>query len=113
MGVMKLVVTGVKQGVKYSPAIAVAVREARGPVTEFAKGRVEASRLRRLALAKATSLKDGALLSLVHGEQPVGVVFSGEQPVAGVTGLGLRGPAAARRARRHRRDTTARPAPGN
>ena len=82
MGVMKLVVTGVKQGVKYSPAIAVAVREARGPVTEFAKGRVEASRLRRLALAKATSLKDGALLSLVHGEQPVWVVFSGEQPVA-------------------------------
>ena len=82
MGVVKLVMTGVKQGVKYSPAIAVAVREARGPVTEFAKGRVESSRQKRLALAKATSLKDGSMLSLVHGEQQVWVVFSGDQPVA-------------------------------
>lgn len=82
MGVVKLVMTGVKQGVRYSPAIAVAVKEARGPVTEFAKGRVEASRQRRLALAKATSLEDGSVLSVVHGEQPVWVVFSGNQPVA-------------------------------
>lgn len=82
MGVVKLVMTGVKQGVRYSPAIAVAVKEARGPLTEFAKGRVEASRQRRLALAKATSLEDGSVLSVVHGEQPVWVVFSGDQPVA-------------------------------
>ena len=82
MGVVKLVVTGVKQGVKYSPAIAAVVKEARGPVTDFAKGRVEASRQKRLALTKAESLKDGSVLALVHGEQPVWVVFSGDQPVA-------------------------------
>lgn len=82
MGVVKLVVTGVKQGVKYSPAIAAVVKEARGPVTDFAKGRVEASRQRRLAVTKAASLTDGSVLSLVHGEQPVWVVFSGDEPVA-------------------------------
>ncbi len=82
MGVIKLVVTGVKQGVKYSPAIAVAVKEARGPVTEFAKGRVEASRQRRLALTKAAALTDGTVLSVVHGEQHIWVVFSGDEPVA-------------------------------
>lgn len=82
MGVVKLVVTGVKQGVKYSPAIVAVVKEARGPVTDFAKGRVEASRQKRLALTKAASLKDGSVLSLVHGEQPAWVVFAGDQPVA-------------------------------
>ncbi len=78
MGVVKIV----KQGVKYSPAIAAVVKEARGPVTEFAKGRVEASRQRRLAVTKAASLTDGSVLSVIHGEQPVWVVFSGDEPVA-------------------------------
>lgn len=82
MGVVRLVVTGVKQSVKYSPAIAAAVKEYRGPVTDFAKSRVDASRQRRLALNKAASLTDGTVLSVIQGEQPVWVVFSGDEPVA-------------------------------
>ena len=85
MGVVKIV----RQGIKYSPAIAAVVKEARGPVTEFAKSHVEASRHKRLAVTKAASLKDGSVLPVVHGEQSVWVVFSGDQPVAQYPDTGL------------------------
>lgn len=82
MGVGKLVITGVKTGVKYSPVIATVIREVRGPATDFAKTRVEASRQRRLAVTKAASVRDGSVLQLLHGEQTVWVVYSGEVPVS-------------------------------
>jgi hypothetical protein len=85
MGVVKIV----RQGVKYTPAIAAVVKEARGPVTEYAKTHLEAAKLRRLAVTKAASLKDGSVLPIVHGEQSVWVVFAGEQPVAQYPETGL------------------------
>lgn len=82
VGVGKFVFTGVKKGVKYSPVIATVIREVRGPATEFAKARVEAARQRRLAVAKAASVRDGTVLQLLHGEQVVWVVYSGDEPVS-------------------------------
>ncbi len=89
MGVGKLVFTGVKQGVKYSPVIATVIREARGPATEFAKTRVEAARQRRLAVTKAASVQDGTVLPLLHGEQTVWVVYSGDEPVSEHPDIGV------------------------
>ena len=82
MGVGKVVVTGARQGVKYAPMIAAVVREVRGPATDYAKSRVEAARQRRLAVAKAGSVRDGTVLRLLHGEQTVWVVYSGDEPVS-------------------------------
>jgi hypothetical protein len=85
----KVVVTGARQGVKYAPVIAALVREVRGPATDFAKSRVEASRQRRLAVAKAESVHDGTVLRLMHGEQTVWVVYSGDQPISAHPDLGV------------------------
>ena len=82
MGVTKLVIEGVRQGAKYAPAIAVVVRQVRGPATDYAKARLEAARSRRLAITKAASVTDGTVLEVLHGEQPVWVVFSGDEPIA-------------------------------
>lgn len=82
MGVTKVVVTGARQGVKYAPVIASVFREVRGPATDYARSRVEASRQRRLAVAKAESVRDGTVLRLMHGEQTVWVVYSGDQPIS-------------------------------
>jgi hypothetical protein len=89
VGVGKLVYTGVKQGVKYSPAIATVIREVRGPATDFAKARVEAARQRRLAVTKAASVRDGTVLQLLHGEQTVWVVYSGDEPVSEHPDIGV------------------------
>jgi hypothetical protein len=85
----KVVVTGVRQGVKYSPVIATVIREVRGPATEFARTRVEASRQRRLAVAKAESVHDGTVLRLMHGEQTVWVVYSGDEPISAHPDIGV------------------------
>jgi hypothetical protein len=82
VGVTKLVIEGVRQGAKYAPAIAVAVRQVRGPATDYAKAHLEAVRQRRLAVTKAGSVRDGTVLRLLHGEQTVWVVYSGEQPIS-------------------------------
>jgi hypothetical protein len=82
VGVTKLVIEGVRQGSKYAPAIAEVVRQVRGPATDYAKARLEAARSRRLAITKAASVTDGAVLEVLHGEQPVWVVFSGDEPIA-------------------------------
>ncbi|HEY7988536.1 MAG TPA: hypothetical protein VIE19_04900 [Lapillicoccus sp.] len=71
-----------RQGVKYAPHIAAVVREVRGPASEYAKATLEATRQRRLALTKARSVHDGSLLLVLHGEQPVWVVYSGDVPVS-------------------------------
>jgi hypothetical protein len=89
VGVGKVVVTGVRQGVKYSPIIASVVREVRGPATDYAKSRVEASRQRRLAVAKAESVRDGTVLRLMHGEQTVWVVYSGDEPISAHPDIGV------------------------
>jgi hypothetical protein len=78
----RLVAKGVKEGMKYAPAIAVVVRQVQGPATEYAKGRLEVARQRRLALLKAASVTDGTVLEVLHGEQPVWVVFSEDEPIA-------------------------------
>ena len=85
----KVVVTGATQGVKYAPVIAAVVREVRGPATDFAKSRVEAARQRRLAVAKAESVRDGTVLRLMHGEQTVWVVYSGDEPISAHPDLGV------------------------
>ena len=78
----KMVIYGVKQGIKYSPAIAAAVRAGKGPALDYAKARLEAQRQKRLAVDEAQTLKDGSLLRVVRGEGVVWVVFSGDQPVS-------------------------------
>jgi hypothetical protein len=85
MGVVRIV----RQGAKYTPVIAAVVKEARGPVTQYAKTHLEAAKLRRLAVTKAASLTDGSVLPVVHGEQSVWVVFAGDQPVAQYPETGL------------------------
>ena len=85
----KVVVTGARQGVKYAPVIAAVVREVRGPATDYAKSRVEAARQRRLAVAKAESVRDGTVLRLLHGEQTVWVVYSGNEPISAHPDLGV------------------------
>ena len=89
MGVTKVVIISARQGVKYAPHIAAVVREVRGPATDFAKTRVEASRQRRLAVTKAASVRDGSVLQLLHGEQTVWVVFSGDRPVSEHPDIGV------------------------
>jgi hypothetical protein len=82
VGVGKVVITGARQGVKYAPVIAAVVREVRGPATDYAKATMEATRQKRLALTKARSVRDGSVLLVLHGEQPVWVVYSGDVPVS-------------------------------
>jgi len=89
VGVGKVVVTGVRQGIKYSPAIAAVVRELRGPAADYAKARVEAARQLRLAVTKAESVQDGTVLRLMHGEQTVWVVYSGEVPISAHPDIGV------------------------
>ena len=89
MGVSKLVITGARQGVKYAPIIASVVREVRGPATDYAKATMEATRQKRLALTKARSVRDGSLLLVRHGEQPVWVVYSGAGPVSDHPDVGI------------------------
>lgn len=78
----KMVVYGVKQGIKYSPAIAAAVRAGKGPALDFTKAKLEAQRHKRLAVDEAHTLKEGTLLRIVRGEDVVWVVFSGDHPVS-------------------------------
>jgi hypothetical protein len=82
VGVSKVVIMSARQGVKYAPHIAAVVREVRGPASEYAKATMEATRQRRLALTKARSVRDGSLLLVLHGEQPVWVVYSGDVPIS-------------------------------
>jgi hypothetical protein len=89
VGVTKLVIEGVRQGAKYAPAIAVVVRQVQGPATDYAKARLEAARQRRMAVTKAASVRDGTVLQLLHGEQTVWVVYSGDQPVSAHPDIGV------------------------
>ena len=89
MGVSKVVIISANKGVKYAPHIAAIYREVRGPATDFAKTRVEASRQRRLAVTKATSVRDGTVLPVLHGEQTVWVVYSGDEPVSEHPDIGV------------------------
>jgi hypothetical protein len=89
VGVTRLVIEGVRQGAKYAPAIAVAVRQVRGPATDYAKGHLEAARQRKLAVTKAASVRDGTVLRLLHGEQTVWVVYSGDEPISAHPDVGV------------------------
>ena len=82
MGMVKVFYKGAKVGVKYAPVLVAVAKEAQGPATEYAKGKLETSRQKKLAVAKATSVVDGTLLRVPHGEVIVWVVFSGDRPVA-------------------------------
>lgn len=82
MGVVKVFYQGAKVGVKYAPVLVAVAKQAQGPATEYAKAKLEASKQRKLAVAKATSVVDGTLLQVPHGEVVVWVVFSGDRPVA-------------------------------
>jgi hypothetical protein len=89
VGVSKVVIMSARRGVKYSPHIAAIVREVRGPASEYAKATMEATRQKRLALTKARSVRDGSVLLVLHGEQPVWVVSSGDVPVSQHPAVGV------------------------
>ena len=82
MGVVKMVVRTVRQGVRYGPVVAAVSGEARGPVTDYAKATLDASRQRRLAVREAATLRDGTVLAVVHGDRMVWVVFTGDSPLS-------------------------------
>lgn len=78
----KVIVTVGKAAVKYGPAAKVFYDQAKEPATDFARKRLDAARHRRLAVERARTLRDGTLLRLVPHEEPVWVVFSGDEPVS-------------------------------
>ncbi len=82
MALGRFVVTGVRYGVKYGPHVKVLFDQVKEPATDYAKARLESQRHRRLALTKARTLRDGTVLQVVHGDQPVWVVFSGDEAVS-------------------------------
>jgi hypothetical protein len=82
MALGRLVVNGVRYGVKHGPHVKVIFDQVKEPATDYAKARLESQRGRRLAVAKARTLRDGTVLQVVHGDQPVWVVFSGDDAVS-------------------------------
>lgn len=82
MAIGRLVVLGVRYGVKYGPHAKVVLDQVKEPATDYLKRRVESQRGRRLAAAKARTLQDGTILEVVHRDSPVWVTFSGEEPVS-------------------------------
>jgi hypothetical protein len=82
MAMAKLIFTAVRYGVKYGPRVLVVADQLKEPAQDYAKKAVERRQARRTAIAKARTLTDGMLLRQLHGDQPVWIVFSGDEPVA-------------------------------
>ena len=75
-------VTGVKYGMRYGPHAKLLFDQVKEPAADYARARLESQRARRLALTKARTLQDGSVLEVVHGQVPVWVVFSADEPVS-------------------------------
>jgi len=82
MAIGRLVLTGVRYGVKYGPHVKVIFDQVKEPASDYARARLQSQRGRRLAVAKAHTLRDGSVLQVIHGDQPVWVVFSGDEAVS-------------------------------
>ncbi len=78
----RLFVNGVRYGVKYGPHVKVVFDQVKEPAGDYARARLESQRGRRIAVAKARTLTAGTVLRVIHGEQTVWVVFSGDEPVS-------------------------------
>ncbi len=82
MALGRLVVNGVRYGIKYGPHVKVLFDQVKEPAGDYARARIASQRGRRIAVGKARTLQDGSVLRVIHGEQPVWVVFSGEDAVS-------------------------------
>lgn len=78
----RVIVTAAKAAVKYGPAAKVVYDQAKEPATDYARRKLEAARSRRLAIEKARTLRDGMLLRVMPQDEPVWVVFSGDEPIS-------------------------------
>jgi len=78
----RVIVTAAKAAVKYGPAAKVVYDQAKEPATDYARKKLEGARNRRLAIDKARTLRDGMLLRVMPRDEPVWVVFSGDEPVS-------------------------------
>lgn len=78
----RVIVTAAKAAVKYGPAAKVVYDQAKEPATDYARKKLEGARNRRLAIEKARTLRDGMLLRVMPHDEPVWVVFSGDEPVS-------------------------------
>lgn len=82
MPLVRVIVTAARAAVKYGPAAKVVYDQAKDPATDYARKKLEAARNRRLAVEKARTLRDGMLLRVMPHDEPVWVVFSGDEPVS-------------------------------
>ena len=76
----------VKWGVKYGPHVVVIAQQAREPAMAAAKKTMERQKARRLAVEHAATVREGTVLKAFDPhrstDEPVWVVFSGEEPIA-------------------------------
>lgn len=89
MAMVKLIFTAVRYGVKYGPRALVVADQLKEPAQDYARKALDRRQARRTAIAKARTVTDGMLLRQLHGDQPVWVVFSGDEPVAAYPELGV------------------------
>lgn len=76
----------VKWGVKYGPHVVVLAQQAKDPAMAAAKKTMDRQRARRLAVEHAATVREGTVLKAFDprqgSDEPVWVVFSGEEPIA-------------------------------
>ena len=76
----------VKWGVKYGPHVVVLAQQAKDPAMAAAKKAMERQKARRRAVEHAATVREGTVLKTFDpqrdSDEPVWVVFSGEEPIA-------------------------------
>ncbi|MDF2145572.1 hypothetical protein [Knoellia sp. p5-6-4] len=76
----------VKWGVKYGPHVVVLAQQAKDPAMAAAKKAMERQKARRRAVEHAATVREGSVLKTFdprqESDEPVWVVFSGEEPIA-------------------------------
>jgi len=76
----------VKWGVKYGPHVVVLAQQAKDPAMAAAKKAMERQKARRRAVEHAATVREGSVLKTFNprqeSDEPVWVVFSGEEPIA-------------------------------
>ena len=83
MGVTKVVIISARQGVKYAPHIAAVVREVRGPSHRLRQDAHRGVAPTAVGVTKAAvGPRRVSPAAVLHGEQPVWVVYSGDVPVS-------------------------------
>jgi hypothetical protein len=76
----------VKWGVKYGPHVVVLAQQAKDPAMAAAKKAMDRQKARRRAVEHAATVREGSVLKTFDpqrdSDEPVWVVFSGEEPIA-------------------------------